>query len=303
MKRRTLRVSEQEDGEVLDALLARSLHLAPGEAAALVERGAVYLDGRRCRFGGQRLRAGQTISAVLEESGRSALERPSGQPPLRVLFEDDALLAVDKPAGVPAQPTVGRVGESLLDAVCAHLGRPAGLVHRLDRDTSGVTVFGKTEAATSALAAQFRQGTAHKRYLAATSPGLPARERIELPISKDPSRPGRYRATRAAHGKPAVTELERLFDSDEFCLVALRPLTGRTHQLRAHLAASGTPILGDALYGGLPAAGGLPAPRCLLHAQALTLRHPISGEPLCLEAPLPEDLLRFFEAARVSPRR
>lgn len=217
-----------------------------------------------------------------------------------MLYEDAEVIAVDKPAGVSAQPTEGRVGDSLVDLVSARLGRPAGLVHRLDRETSGVTVFGKTAEATSALAAEFREGRARKRYVAATGPGLPPSGTVDLPLSKDPSRPGRWRATRAANGVPALTDFHTLFAGPAFCVVELLPHTGRTHQLRAHLTALEAPILGDARYGGAARAGGVEAARCLLHAQALELGHPRTGKVLRIEAPVPEDLRRFFDAAGVA---
>jgi 23S rRNA pseudouridine1911/1915/1917 synthase len=240
------------------------------------------------------------VAVVLEEGGRSVLEAPAAPPPsLSILFEDAELIAVDKPAGITAQPTEGRVGDSLVDLVSARLGRPAGLVHRLDRETSGVTVFGKTARATTALAAEFRDGRARKRYLAATGPGLPPSGTVDLPLSKDPSRPGRWRASRAANGVPALTDFRTLYAGPEYCLVELLPHTGRTHQLRAHLTALGAPILGDSRYGGAARAGGLSASRCLLHAQALALSHPRTGQPLSIESPVPEDLRRFFEHAGI----
>jgi len=238
---------------------------------------------------------------VLEEGGRSPLEAPPPPPALSVLFEDDWLIAVDKPPGITAQPTEGRVGDSLVDLVSARLQRPAGLVHRLDRETSGVTVFGKTPPATTALAEQFREGVARKRYVAATGPGLPPSGTVDLPLSKDPSRPGRWRASAAANGVPALTDFRTLYAGTDFCLVELLPHTGRTHQLRAHLTALQAPILGDSRYGGAAQAGGLSAPRCLLHAQALELAHPRTGQPLRVEAPIPEDLQRFFTAAKLAP--
>ncbi|MDY7229261.1 RluA family pseudouridine synthase [Hyalangium rubrum] len=294
MKRRTFRAEGDHVGRPLTEALARELGTPVEEARRLVDAGAVYLAGRRCRDAGVRLGAGQVVSVVLEEGGRSSLEAPPAPPPLSILFEDEALIAVDKPAGVTAQPTEGRVGDSLVDLVSARLGGPAGLVHRLDRETSGVTVFGKTPPATTALAAEFREGHARKRYVAATAPGLPPSGTVDLPLSKDPSRPGRWRASRAANGVPALTDFRTLYAGEDFCLVELLPHTGRTHQLRAHLTALGSPILGDARYGGLPQVGGLPAPRCLLHAQALELAHPRTGQPLRIEAPVPEDLRRFF---------
>ncbi|MFZ5470259.1 MAG: RluA family pseudouridine synthase [Myxococcota bacterium] len=301
MKRRSLQVEKTEAGSALSSFLARTLKVSRAQAEHLVTLGAVYVDGRRCLEAKRVLRAGQKVTAVLEESGRGGLEPARPSLPLAVLYEDEELLAANKPPGLSAQPTPGRVGESLLDLVSAHLGRDAGLVHRLDRETSGVTVFAKTKAATSALAAQFREGAVRKRYLAATMPGLPERGTIELPIAKDPTRPGRQRALRHGNGKPAVTDFERLFADEVYCLVALFPRTGRTHQLRAHLRALDAPILGDALYGGPKGAGGLSAPRVLLHAQALVLAHPRTKAPVLLEAPVPHDLARFFTHAQVEP--
>lgn len=301
MKRRTFSVEGEQVGQRLAAALARALPVPAAEAEALVRRGAVYVGGKRARDGGVRLVAGQTVMVVLEEGGVDTLARPAAPAPrLAVLLEDADVLAVDKPAGLTAQPTAGRVGDSLLDLATQHLGAPAGLVHRLDRETSGVTVFGKHDAATRALSAAFRDGTAKKRYLAACGPGLPPQGRIDLPLSGDPTRPGRWRATRQANGVAALTLFRTLFASDACCLVELLPQTGRTHQLRAHLTALGAPILGDARYGGARTAAGLEAPRCLLHAQALALPHPRTGAPLLLEAPVPDDLAAFFRAAGVT---
>ncbi|HLL53515.1 MAG TPA: RluA family pseudouridine synthase [Myxococcaceae bacterium] len=302
MKRRSLNVPPEGAGSALEDFLAGALGMKVEEARQLVARGAVYLQGKRCKLPGTKLQGGQSLMVVLEEGGRSALAPPPPAPPLPpVLFEDAHVIAVDKPAGINAQPSPGSEGDSLLDVVSGKLGRPAGLVHRLDRETSGVTVFGKTPGATTALAAQFREGTAKKRYLAVAGPNLPAAGVIDLPLSKDPSRPGRFRALKGAQGVPALTEFTTLHAAEDFCLVALFPQTGRTHQLRAHLTALGAPITGDARYGGRKKAGGVEVARCLLHAQALRLLHPASGKELLLEAPVPEDLLRFFRLAALEP--
>ncbi|WNG39517.1 RluA family pseudouridine synthase [Archangium minus] len=302
MKRRTFRVEAAHVNRSLGEALAAELGVPREEAVRLVGVGAVYVAGRRSRDAGARLTAGQVVTVVLEEGGQSPLAAaPAPVQALRVLHEDGDVIAVDKPAGMTAQPTEGRVGDSLVDKVGEHLKRPAGLVHRLDRETSGVTVFGKTPQATTALAEEFREGRARKRYLAAVGPvSLPSEGTIDLPLSKDPSRPGRWRATRAANGIPAFTQYRVLHAGTDFCLVELLPQTGRTHQLRAHLTALGAPILGDKRYGGAAQAGGLSAPRCLLHAQALELGHPRTGQPVRFEAPVPEDLARFFEAAGVT---
>ncbi|HEX8437764.1 RluA family pseudouridine synthase [Archangium sp.] len=301
MKRRTFRVDASHPARPLGEALAAELNLPQEEAERLVNVGAVYVAGRRCRDAKAKLSPGQVVTAVLEEGGQSPLAAaPASAPEFRVLHEDAEVIAVDKPAGMTAQPTEGRVGDSLVDRVGAHLNRPAGLVHRLDRETSGVTVFGKTPEATTALAEEFREGRARKRYLAVVGPvELPAQGVIDLPLSKDPSRPGRWRATRAANGIPALTEYRVLHAGADFCLVELLPQTGRTHQLRAHLTALGAPILGDKRYGGAAQAGGIPAPRCLLHAQALELAHPHTGQSVRFEAPVPEDLARFFTSVGV----
>lgn len=291
MKRRTIRVAS---AGTLEQALRPELG---ADASAYVARGAVYLDGRRERRPATPVREGQVLSVVLEEGGRAALARTE-LPALSVLFEDADVLAVDKPAGLTAQPTEGRAGESLWDLASAYLGHEAGLVHRLDRETSGVTVFGKTPAATTALAAAFREGHARKRYLAVTGPGLPAEGTVDLPLSKDPSRPGRFRATRKANGIDALTRFRRLHDG-AFCVVELFPETGRTHQLRAHLTALGCPIAGDARYGGLRTLAGMAAERCLLHAQGLELPHPRTRAPALFGARAPADLARFLGAARL----
>ncbi len=298
MKRRALRVSGK--GRSLGEFVAQQLGMPAAEAEALVVAGSVYVGGKRATRPELALADGAAVVVVLEEGGRSGVAPSAAAAPVGILFEDDQLVAVAKPAGITAQPTPARQGDSLLDLVSARLGFAAGLVHRLDRETSGVTVFGKTQQATSGLAAQFREGTAKKRYLAVAGPGLPESGTIDLPISKDPSRPGRYRASRAANGIPALTHFRVLHRAPDHTLVELLPQTGRTHQLRAHLTALGAPIAGDERYGGARTLGAEPIARCLLHAQALQLIHPVTGAPLLLEAPVPEDLARFFAAAAVA---
>ncbi|MBS1150822.1 MAG: Ribosomal large subunit pseudouridine synthase [Myxococcaceae bacterium] len=278
MKRRTVTATAGR----LDAVLAAALPVPLVEAQALISRGAVYLDGKRCQSAQTMVKAGQKLSAVLEEGGQPVTAVGAKQAPLVVLFEDEALLVVDKAAGVVAQPTEGRVGDSLIDLARYHLKSAPGLVHRLDRETSGVTIFGKTPEATRALAEEFREGRAKKRYLAVTAPGLPPTGEIDLPLSRDPSRPGRWRASKAFGGIDAVTQYVRLKANDTFATVELFPLTGRTHQLRAHLAGIGFPIRGDKLYGGSPDV------RCLLHAQRLE----VLGRTF--EAPVPADLAGYL---------
>lgn len=274
VKRRTFEVTTSTS---LVKALTSELQESPDDVNRRVSAGAVYVDGKRVRDGAMTVKAGSRVSVVLEASGEATnVQRVTSTFTLRVLFEDAAVLVVNKPAGLPAQPTPD--GElSLLDLATKHLGREAGLVHRLDRETSGVTVFGKTKAATSALAAAFREGRAKKEYVAIVSSALPEQGVIDTPLQKDPSRPGRWRAIRTGNGIDAVTKYRRDVVNGALCLVRLFPETGRTHQLRAHLASIGFPILGDDFYGG--ASGS----RCLLHARRLEI------DGVTWEAPMPDD--------------
>lgn len=303
MKKRRHVVSGEDAGP-LSALLVRVLGEVEAVVRQRIEKGGAYVDGRRVKDPARILRAAQVVTVVLEESGEDVLSAPPPAPKLEVLHRDAWVLVVAKPAGLTAQPTPGKTGDSLLDLASELAERPVGLVHRLDRETSGVTVFGMTREATSALAAAFREGTAKKRYLAACGPALGThgpRGEIDLPLSKDPSRPGRFRATRAAHGVSARTLWTLLTANDDHALVSLFPQTGRTHQLRAHLTALGSPICGDRRYGGSPTVAGGPADRCLLHAQGLELPHPKDGRSILFEAPLPQDLARVFMTDGVTP--
>src|SRR5687768_7861469 len=153
MKRRTFQLETAEQGLQLDAVLAGKLAWSLFEAHALIVAGAVYVDGRRCVDPARRLACARALTAVLEEAGQSTLLPGIVFAPV-VLFEDDHLIAVNKPAGMPAQPTAGRTGSNLSDWIGERLRGFSGLVHRLDRETSGVTVFGKDAVTTRALAAQ-----------------------------------------------------------------------------------------------------------------------------------------------------
>lgn len=274
MKRRLFHA--KQSGSAL-AQLSDELGISLAEALRLVRTGAVYVEGRRVTDETREVGEGARMAVVLEEGGVSVNANTPPAAPLRILYEDERMWAIDKPAGMTSQPTEGRVGASVLDVLSAQVGRGAGLVHRLDKDTSGVMVFGKTKAGTSALAAAFREGQAHKEYVAVTQSGIAAQGVIDTPLSKDPSRPGRWRALLHANGLSALTHFTRLSDDGRVARVALFPQTGRTHQLRAHLRSIGFPIVGDALYGGLP------GPRCLLHARRLS----VVG--VTIEAPIPDD--------------
>jgi len=294
VRRLTLAVPAGDDGERLDRFIAARGGISRGRARRAIDDGGVFVEGRRCKIAGRLVRAEQRVEVNLQEGGRET----APPPPLdraRLLYADADLAAVDKPAGVPAQPTLTSDRGTLPELVAALLGGPVTLVHRLDRETSGVTVLARTRPAAAALAEAFRVGGPDKTYLAlcARAPS-PAEGRIDAPLAKDPARPGARRV--AAGGEAAATRYRTLRLGPGAALVEARPETGRTHQIRVHLAHLGAPLLGDARYGGPRRVGEVAIPRVLLHAARLELAHPVTGARLVLEAPVPEDF-RAAEAA------
>jgi 23S rRNA pseudouridine1911/1915/1917 synthase len=287
MRRLTLLVPPGDAGQRIDRFIAERGGISRGVARRALEAGGVFLDGRRCKVASRGVHPGQRIEVNLEEGGRSAA---AAEPlaPTRLLYSDADLAAVDKPAGVPAQPTLTTDRGALPELVSALLGSPATLVHRLDRETSGVTVFARSSAAAAALTEAFRTGGPEKTYLALTArPPSPADGRLEAAIGKDPSRPGLRRVSPG--GDPAATRYRTLAAGPGGALVEARPETGRTHQIRVHLAHLGAPLLGDARYGGPRRVGEVEVARVMLHALRLELAHPITGAPLEFAAPVPED--------------
>lgn len=278
-----------DDGDRLDRFVARRGDISRGEARRLLDRGAVWVNQQRVKIASRPVRAGQRILVVMEEAGRTVPPEMELDP-TRVLFQDAHLIAVDKPAFVPAQATLASDRGSLVALVSAHVGRPVGLVHRLDLETTGVTVFGKTKAATTALAAAFREGKARKRYLAVCWGDLPGEGRVDLPLCPDPRHPGRFLAR--VDGKlPAATRFRVLGREERLLVVEVFPETGRTHQIRVHLASLEAPIIGDELYGGPSALEGprgeQKVERFLLHARSLDLPHPATGAAFHVEALVP----------------
>jgi 23S rRNA pseudouridine1911/1915/1917 synthase len=287
VKRLSLAVGPGDEGERLDRFIAGRGGISRGEARRALDAGGVFLDGRRCKVAGRLLRPGQSVAVNLSEGGREG--RPSAAlDRSRLLYADSEIAAVDKPAGVPAQPTLTTDVGTLPELVGALLGAPVTLVHRLDRDTSGVTVFARTKAAAARLAEAFRTGAPEKTYLAlAARAPSPPEGRIDAALGKDPARAGLRRVDPG--GDPAATRYRTLRSSALAALVEASPETGRTHQIRVHLAHLGAPLLGDARYGGPRRVGELAIPRVMLHARRLEIGHPATGARLVLEAPVPED--------------
>ena len=295
MRRLTLQVAASDAGTRLDLFIATRGGISRGLARRALDAGGVFLDGRRCKRASRAVCEGQAVVVNLEEGGRaSALPAPLER--CRILYADEHLVAVDKPPFVPAQPTLTTDRGTLPELVSSLLGAPVTLVHRLDRETSGVTVLARTRDAAAALSEAFRAGSPRKTYLALTARApSPLQGVLDLPLGPDPLRPGKRRVV--AGGEAAVTRYETLRQgAGGAALVSCSPETGRTHQIRAHLAHAGAPLLGDPRYGGPRQVLGTNVPRVMLHARRLTLEHPATKDELALEAPVPEDFRAVLRA-------
>ncbi len=300
----------------LDAFLA---HKFPTRSRVQLRRaisaGTVAVDGRPTKPA-YRLVPGQHVHVALAPL---PVEAPVAETrELDILFEDQDLVAINKPPGLVVHPSKGHVGGTLVNALAGHFAqlsslggssRP-GIVHRLDRDTSGILIVAKTDQAHLALARQWERRTIEKEYFAVVA-GVPDRDRdtIDQPIGVHPYQREKM-AIRARHGasREAITFYTVLERFVGFAALAVQPHTGRTHQIRVHLAHLGCPVLCDRLYGGRaritlgevqrsdePSAV---LDRQALHARRLRLSHPRTGQPLELEAPLPRDILHLLDVLR-----
>jgi 23S rRNA pseudouridine1911/1915/1917 synthase len=305
-------VGEAHAGERLDRALAALAGVARAQAQRWIADGSVRVNGAPARAS-QKLAAGDRVLADPPDAAPSALAPEAIA--LTILHQDDALVVLDKPAGLVVHPAPGHAGGTLVNALLHHVrdlagiggvARP-GIVHRLDRGTSGVMVVAKTDAAHGALAKQFHDHTIERVYVAFAR-GAPAQDegRIERAIGRHPS--DRKRMSIAAkRGRAAATRWRvlRRFPKSGAVKLEIRPETGRTHQIRVHLSAHGLPLLGDETYG--QAAGGAFARglgRPALHAAVLGFVHPVSGERLRFEAPLPADLVALEQTlASAEPKR
>jgi 23S rRNA pseudouridine1911/1915/1917 synthase len=301
MEQATIYTVETADaGTRLDRYLAQQrADLSRTRAQGLIARGLVRVDGRVARAS-LALEAGQQVELAPEAPKPAA-------PPLRaeaiavpVVFEDEHLLVVDKPAGLVVHPAPGHQTGTLVNALLGRLAPAAdadgaqrpGIVHRLDKDTSGLMVVARTEAAHANLAAQMKAHRTVKRYLALVEGHMPVAEGvIEAPIGRDPRQRQRMALVSVAGGgREARTRFRVLREARGRSLLELQLETGRTHQIRVHLASVGHPVVGDATYGRPQEPR---PPRQFLHAAHLEFAHPITGEWLTFDAPLPPDLARF----------
>ena len=289
----TFEAAPEDAGNRLDALVAeRIAELSRSLARKLVEAKLVCVNGVPAKPS-RRIAPGDVITVEVELP--PSLSAEPEEIPLTVVYWDNDLAVLDKPAGMVVHPAAGHPSGTLANALvnlfpgAGEVGtssRP-GIVHRLDKDTSGLMVVALTSAAQLSLQEQIASRAAERRYLAlATGKVRPARGVIDAPIGRDPQN----RKRMAVHGiaaRPAQTSYEVREYLPGFTLLEARLLTGRTHQIRVHLAATGHPIAGDHVYHG----GSLPGlERQFLHAYRLSIRSPSSGQELSFESPLPSDL-------------
>ena len=275
----------------LDAFLgAQAPDLSRSYAKKLIADGMVTVNGTEAKPA-YALRGGDVVSVVIPDPER--LDLTPEPIPLAVVYEDADLIVVDKSAGMTVHPAPGHPHGTLVHALLAHcpdlagiggVERP-GIVHRLDKDTSGLIAAAKNGAAHRSLTGQFKARTVSKMYLALVK-GRPRQSegRIDAPLGRDPRH--RKRIAPVDGGREAVTGYRTAAAFEGATLLEVRPLTGRTHQIRAHFASIGHPLVGDALYGGKSAL----LARHFLHASSLEIDHPRTGRRLALESPLPPDL-------------
>lgn len=296
---KTHRLTADRSGERVDAFVARALpEISRSYVKRLLESGLITIDGRVPKAS-EKVSEGATVLVEVPPPEVMTLEPQSI--PLTIVYQDNDIIVVDKPPGLTVHPSPGHPSGTLVNAllaVCPDLQGIAGtlrpgIVHRLDKDTSGLLVVAKNDRAMRALQQQLSERRVHKTYLALVH-GVPSpREgQIEAPIARSPK--NRKKMAIVEGGRESTTRYRVREEMAKFALLEVEPVTGRTHQIRVHLAAIGHPIVGDAVYG-------RPSPlvdRQFLHAWKLAFGMPLGGRQVEFESPLPPDLREALEALR-----
>ena len=298
---REITFTVETGGERLDTVIAAHVDgLSRSLAHRLIKEGSVTVNGepRKASF---RVQAGDEVTAMLpEETGDPVVAEDI---PLDVVYEDDVMLVVNKPAGMVVHPALGHSSGTLVNALLAYCPavadvgglERAGIVHRLDKDTSGVILVAKDEQTRGALQRLFKRRQVDKTYLALVEDRVDPREGIiEAPVGRDKRNRKRMAVVRG--GREAYTAYRVREYVGEYTLLEVRPRTGRTHQIRVHLAWIGYPIVGDTVYGRRRQE--LLRGRFFLHAARLEFKHPVSGDEVVVEAPLPEELQSILQWLR-----
>jgi 23S rRNA pseudouridine1911/1915/1917 synthase len=306
---RILTVAGADDGARLDQWLARALDCSRRDAQRLIADGAVRLDGSRATKGA-RVRGGASVR-VAAEPPRADDKRPQPEPdvPLVVVHADDALVAMVKPSGMATHPLLAGERGTLANALVARFAecaavaddaREGGVAHRLDSDTSGLVLAARTREAWLSLRRSFGDGAVSKEYLALVAGSPPNAGVVDVALAHAGKRV-RAAAVGDADAQPATTRYQTLARGEGVALVRASSSSGRMHQIRAHLAHAGFPIVGDVLYGGPPPATGTRGH--FLHASAVTFPHPTTGARTTLTAPLPDDRAAALRALVDWPAR
>lgn len=315
----TIQVPQKDHGIRLDHFLSRTdLGLSRSQAKKLIEEGMIHLNQRASKPSAH-LKSDDVISGTLPEPEPLSVEpEPLA---LTVLYEDPSIIVVDKPAGMVVHPALGNISGTLVNALMYHCRDLAGIngvlrpgiVHRLDKDTSGVMVVAKNDEAYHHLIRQFKDRDIEKVYLGIAYGRFSKEEGIvDTAIGRHPSERKRM-STRTRKGRAAVTRWKVSERLDGFALLEIFPRTGRTHQIRVHLSSIGHPLLGDPLYGRKNRPGTIQDPvlrgcvermaRQALHAHRLTFTHPRTGERVEFVSPLPEDMKEVLAWLRSQTKR
>lgn len=305
-----LEAGEENAGERIDAFLASKLHdVTRSWLQKLIEAGNVSVEGREKLAKNYKLRAGDRLTVELPEP--ETLDVLPENIPLDIVYEDEYLLVVNKPSGMVVHPAVGNHTGTLVNAVMFHCGdqlssingvvRP-GIVHRIDKDTSGLLVIAKTDAAHRGLAEQFAVHSIKRAYRAVVYNNIKEDDgRVDAPIGRNPKDRLKMAVVSADKGRRAVTNYHVIERSGKFTYVECRLETGRTHQIRVHMAYIGHPLLGDPLYGPRKGMSGLTGQ--VLHAKELGFVHPITGEYMEFDSELPTEFVKTLKKAGFDTER
>jgi len=292
---RCCEIPAEMHGWRVDRALARLIpEFSRSYLQQLMADGAVQMLGTPVHKASTRIQVGHLLQVELRPT-QQAMAFVAQPMVLDVVFEDAHLLVINKPAGLVVHPAAGNWSGTLLNGLLAHHAAAAqlpraGIVHRLDKDTSGLMLVGKSRPAVDALVRAIAAREVHRGYLALAQGRWKgaAEQMVDQPVGRDTHNRLRMAVLRpdATSGKPAQTTIRLLDGNDQTCLVACKLHTGRTHQIRVHMAWLGHPLVGDVLYGGKPL---FDMPRQALHATRLRLLHPVSGEPLAFQSAPPAD--------------
>ena len=301
----SFQVGPEQEGSRVDVLAVSCAEgVSRTSVRDAIKAGALTVDGKVCTSPGRKAKAGEVISLVIAPKEDETLPQPEDIP-LHIVFEDDDLIVIDKPRGMVVHPGAGNTSGTLVNAMLAHVGegirglgdpdRP-GIVHRIDKDTSGLLVSAKSLKAFEGLKEQFSRHSIKREYFAIVHHNIKEEEgTVDVPIGRDPEN-GSRRAVNGRDAKNAVTHYRVIERLGDYCLISAALETGRTHQIRVHMSYIGHPVAGDPLYG--PRKDRLGAGGQILHAGVLGFIHPVTGEEMYFESPLPEYFQRILTRLR-----